>query len=72
MDEQTGSLFNVKDKGIPKLNQCLICQKWTLEKLMSPVEIPSQGSEYVQKLACKGCLNGSWAFLSTPVRVRGG
>lgn len=55
MDELT--LFNVKDKVIPKLNQCLICQKWTLEKLMSPVEIPSQGSEYVTKLICQGCLN---------------
>lgn len=41
----------------PRLNRCLICEKWTVEKLMRPVEIPSQGNEYVQKLACDDCLN---------------
>ena len=41
----------------PRLNQCYLCKAWHLEKNLSPIEIPSQGSEYVQKLACKKCLD---------------
>jgi hypothetical protein len=43
---------------IPRLNQCWICKRFYLEKVLSPIEIPSQGSEYVQKLACQKCLDG--------------
>ncbi len=42
--------------SIPRLHQCFICQKWVLEKIMHPVEVPSQGTEYVKKLICPGCL----------------
>jgi hypothetical protein len=40
---------------LPRLNKCLICGKWVLEKLMHPVKIPSQGVEYVTKLICSEC-----------------
>ena len=56
MGEQTGSLFNVKEKDIIKIHQCFTCQKWKAEKLMHPVEVPSQGSEYVTKLICQDCM----------------
>ncbi len=40
----------------PRLNQCFICEKWTLEKIMHSVEVPSQGAEYVKKLICPPCM----------------
>ncbi|MGO8991197.1 MAG: hypothetical protein ACLQGU_17765 [bacterium] len=55
MDE-TDSLFNAKEKAIPRLNQCFICGKWTIEGILHPVEIPSQGTEYVKKLICPSCM----------------
>lgn len=42
MDEQP--LFDVKEKNIPKVRECFICRKFTLEKLMHQIEVPSQGS----------------------------
>jgi hypothetical protein len=42
--------------GIPRLNQCYLCKEWHLEKELSLVEVPDQGNNYVQKLACKKCL----------------
>lgn len=41
---------------IPRLNECFICKKWTLEEIMHPVEVPSQGAEYVGKLVCPSCM----------------
>lgn len=40
----------------PRLNQCFICGKWTVEKILHPVEVPSQGAEYVTKLICPSCM----------------
>lgn len=40
----------------PKLNQCYLCKAWKLEKNLSPIEIPDQ-TGYVEKLACRGCLD---------------
>lgn len=40
-----------------RLSQCLICGKWTIEKLMHPVEVPDQAG-CIRKLACKTCLEG--------------
>ena len=42
---------------IPRLNQCFICQRWTLEEIMQAVEVPSQGMEFVKKLICPFCMN---------------
>ena len=42
---------------IPRLNQCFICQRWTVEETMHPVEVPSQGIEYVKKLICPFCMH---------------
>lgn len=55
MDEQP--LFDVKGKDIPRVRECFICGKFILESIMHPVEVPSQGSEYVTKLICDDCLN---------------
>jgi len=41
---------------IPRLNKCFVCVKWTVEKAMYPVEVPSQGTEYVKKLICRSCM----------------
>jgi hypothetical protein len=41
---------------MPRLNQCYLCKTWHLEKDLSPVEIPDQGNNYIQKLACPECL----------------
>lgn len=41
---------------IPRLNECFICKKWTLEEIMHPIEVQSQGAEYVKKLICPVCL----------------
>lgn len=41
---------------VPRLNQCYLCKGWFLERLLKPVEVPDQGSSYVQKLACRKCL----------------
>lgn len=50
-------LFKPEKSGsLPRLNQCFLCKKWDLEEKLLPVWVPSQGIEYVQKLACKGCL----------------
>jgi hypothetical protein len=56
MDEQTFTFKNRSEKDIPRLNQCWICGKWTVEEIMHPVFVPSQGTEYVKKLICSVCL----------------
>lgn len=50
-----GGLFEPTEEGYPKINECLICHCWQLEKGMKRVSIPSQGSERVTKLICESC-----------------
>ncbi len=53
MEQQTLS----NPENVIRLNQCYLCKEWELEKNLKPVEIPSQGTEYVRKLACQKCLD---------------
>ena len=43
-------------ENIPRLNRCIICGKWYLEKDLGPIEVPDQ-TGYIQKLGCQGCID---------------
>jgi hypothetical protein len=50
----------------PRLNQCVICRAWKLEKDLSPVEVPDQAG-WIEKKACSTCLGG---ILNAPGGVK--
>ena len=41
----------------PRVRQCFICQPWTIDKDMQPIEVPDQGAGWIEKRACKKCLD---------------
>jgi hypothetical protein len=45
------------DRSLPRLAECFLCKAWQLEKDLIPIEIPDQAMTYIQKLACKKCLD---------------
>ena len=46
-----------KDEGkYPRLSRCCLCRAWSLDKNLSPIEIPDQVG-WVNKKACKKCLD---------------
>ena len=38
-----------------RLDQCFLCKKWYLEKVLSSIEVPDQ-TGWIEKKACQSCL----------------
>lgn len=49
--------YSEGDGKHPRLNQCFLCKTWALDKNLSPIEVPDQGAGWVEKRACKKCLD---------------
>jgi hypothetical protein len=58
--------------SVPKLAQCFICQAWRLERDLQPIEVPDQGGGYIQKLACKKCIDKIMGELGLQDKPGGG
>lgn len=58
MSEDTLKLRSRENAGKnPRVNQCYLCKVWQLDKSLLLIDIPDQGSGWVEKKCCQSCLD---------------